>query len=508
MGPGIRCFNGEGVVAQDSPPAPDGDDSCSFNGIRCIDSNGIFDNDSCQENYKTCINGVLSNPISAGAGNLCRNEEIQPCYCCNCFDPITACSFSGKRCVTQYEFTVNDYASNYYVECKDGLTSLPIRAPDDMRCKQGELVRAINCDYVVPDHICNFCNKRCVDENKNIVYDACTKMYSTCNNTIPDYHSVPAGYMCLEGEIVEEQFCQSTVTVVPSTTPTPTPTMLPTNTPTPSTPSTPTPTPSTPTPTSTPIPTVTPTPCIDTLPGPTGPTGPQGPMGPSGAPGEEGPSGAPGPQGPQGPQGPMGAVGVDGAPGVTGEPGEVGPSGAPGLPGLPGPTGVTGATGPMGVRGADGQAGPTGPTGEEGLPGPSGEPGPVGPQGPEGPEGPRGEQGPSGEPGPQGPAGEVGPAGETGPMGPTGETGPEGPEGPAGPTGPTGERGATGETGPEGPAGPAPSLLDYERKAQLIEIGLVAIPQASGGECSIILNTGGIVDGFSLATVEQYVNEE
>lgn len=78
VGPGLRCYNGEGVVAPEEPPSPDGDDSCNFLGIRCIDTFGIFTKESCQEYYKTCTNGVLSNPIYAGSGYLCKAENCRP----------------------------------------------------------------------------------------------------------------------------------------------------------------------------------------------------------------------------------------------------------------------------------------------------------------------------------------------------------------------------------------------------------------------------------------------
>ena len=72
VGPGVRCFNGQGVPAPDDPPAPDGDDSCSFQGIRCLDVNGIFTDEGCQEWYRTCENGILSAPTYTGSGQLCR----------------------------------------------------------------------------------------------------------------------------------------------------------------------------------------------------------------------------------------------------------------------------------------------------------------------------------------------------------------------------------------------------------------------------------------------------
>ena len=52
VGPGLRCYNGEGVVAPEEPPSPDGDDSCNFLGIRCIDTFGIF---------KGVVPGILQN---------------------------------------------------------------------------------------------------------------------------------------------------------------------------------------------------------------------------------------------------------------------------------------------------------------------------------------------------------------------------------------------------------------------------------------------------------------
>ena len=65
VGPGVRCFNGQGVPAPDDPPAPDGDDSCSFQGIRCLDVNGIFTDESVNGAsahgcYKTvCLDFVI-----------------------------------------------------------------------------------------------------------------------------------------------------------------------------------------------------------------------------------------------------------------------------------------------------------------------------------------------------------------------------------------------------------------------------------------------------------------
>ena len=305
VGPGVRCYNGEGVVAPDSPPSPDGDDSCSFQGIRCLNTNGIFTNDGCQEWYRTCTDGVLSAPTYTGSGNLCRDGTLSPCYCCQCFDVIHRCSFSGIHCVTQYEFTVTSYASNYYIECINGLTTHPIKTPNNMKCMDNSIVYATVCDYVIPDTVCGFCNKRCVADNNTIVYDTCTDRYATCNNTVPSYTVVPPGYNCLNGEIVESQFCNPSATVTP----------LPTIVPTPTAPPTPTPTP-TPTIPPTPTPTPTPTPCINCPTGPTGPAGPQGPAGVMGPQGPQGPTGAPGVTGLMGERGVTGAAGPDGADGV------------------------------------------------------------------------------------------------------------------------------------------------------------------------------------------------
>lgn len=277
---------------------PDGDDSCAFQGIRCLNTNGIFTNDGCQEWYRTCSDGMLSAPIYTGTGTLCRDGELSPCYCCQCFDVIHRCSFNGIRCVTQYEFSVTNYASNYYIECVNGLTTYPIKTPDNMKCHGQRLVYNTVCDYVIPDTVCGFCNKRCVAPDNSIVYNACTDRYATCNNTVPAYTVVPAGYNCLNGEIVESQFCSPTTTATPTATPTPT--LAPTATPT---------VPPTATPTVPPTPTPTASPCIDCPAGATGATGPQGPAGETGATGPQGPTGMPGAEGPAGPKGRDGSRG-------------------------------------------------------------------------------------------------------------------------------------------------------------------------------------------------------
>ena len=501
VGPGVRCYNGEGVIAPDSPPSPDGDDSCAFQGIRCLNTNGIFTNDGCQEWYRTCSDGVLSAPIYTGTGTLCRDGELSPCYCCQCFDVIHRCSFNGIRCVTQYEFSVTNYASNYYIECVNGLTTYPIKTPDNMKCMDNAIVYNTVCDYVIPDTVCGFCNKRCVAPDNSIVYNACTDRYATCNNTVPAYTGVPAGYNCLNGEIVESQFCSPTTTATPTVPPTPT--LAPTATPT--VPPTATPTvPPTTTPTVPPTPTPTASPCIDCPAGATGATGPQGPAGETGATGPQGPTGRPGAEGPAGPMGVTGPTGRDGEDGAFGPAGPQGPTGLPGPTGAPGPAGATGATGMQGIQGFDGVRGPVGRAGERG---------PQGPQGPMGPTGGPGPRGPTGPTGPTGPQGPTGPRGETGPTGPRGEVGPTGATGatgPMGPTGPTGEQGVTGPQGPQGPQGPtgvpgeAASTEQYEMLSEMMQGELSLYPAFSAGTCSITVDLPADLEStFSLGTVSK-----
>ena len=191
VAPGVRCYNGMGIIAPNSPPAPDGDDSCTFDGIRCLNVNGVFTNEGCQEWYRTCTNGILSVPTYVGQGNLCLQGTIETCDNCNCFEVIHRCSFNGLQCITEYGYQAQpNEATSYFIMCVNGLTTYPVAAPPFMKCKNGGFVYATSCDVILDDKKCDFCDKRCVDVNQNIVYNQCTDAYATCNNTTPSFFDV------------------------------------------------------------------------------------------------------------------------------------------------------------------------------------------------------------------------------------------------------------------------------------------------------------------------------
>ena len=103
VGPGVQCYNGRGVPDSGLEP-PTGDGTCSFDGIRCISPTGIFTEDVCVEQYRRCVDGVLSPVMKVDQGFICNTGEIRSCVNCLCLAPIHRCSFVGIQCVTEFGF--------------------------------------------------------------------------------------------------------------------------------------------------------------------------------------------------------------------------------------------------------------------------------------------------------------------------------------------------------------------------------------------------------------------
>ena len=480
VGPGIQCYNGEAVYS--SGTVPEENYTCDFEGIRCLSTDGVFQSGYCLENYRRCVDGLLSAQQTVDQGYICNSGQIRSCDNCQCRAPIHRCSFVGIQCVTEFGYVTTEFATDYYRECVNGYSTIPSRPPNNYKCKDKGFVLPTTCDYILPNSLCNFCHNICVNEDGTRNDYSCTSYYATCQNNLVNTTLVPAGYQCLRGQLILSDFCSVKPTEPPTTMP---PTTMPPTTEPPTTeppttepPTTQPPTtqpPTTQPPTLPPCPTTeapttlppcpptdepTPTPCM---------TCPRGPTGPRGETGATGPTGEPGEMGPQGPTGPTGE------PGETGPVGPRGPAGLDGIPGMEGPTGPTGEPGPQGPQGVTGPQGRQGPQGPTGEPGPSGAPGATGATGatgPMGPTGPTGAPGPSGAPGATGATGEEGPEGPEGPTGAPGATGATGPTGApgvrggTGPRGATGERGATGITGATGATGPSASIEEDERLLQ------------------------------------------
>ncbi|KAM7454839.1 hypothetical protein BLSTO_04404, partial [Blastocystis sp. subtype 1] len=265
VGPGIQCYNGAGVADSGLAP-PEGDGSCAFAGIRCLAPSGVFVDGVCVEQYRRCVDHQLSSVLTVNQGTVCNSGEIRACTNCQCFLPIHRCSFVGIQCVTEFNYATTEFATDYYTECVDGYSTVPVKPPNNYKCKDKGFVLATSCDYILPNTLCSFCNRICVNEDGSRNDYSCTDRYATCSDSLVNVTSVPAGYQCLKGELVLSQFCQLTPTVAPTPTPTVAPTPTPTVAPTPTTAPTPT---VAPTPTTAPTPTVAPTPTTAPTPTPT-----------------------------------------------------------------------------------------------------------------------------------------------------------------------------------------------------------------------------------------------
>ena len=105
VGPGVQCYNGNGVISPGQNP-PEGDTSCSFTGIRCVNPEGQFVDHYCVEQYRRCVDGKLSAVLTVDQGMICNSGEIQSCENCQCLAPIHRCSFVGIQCVTEFGFVI------------------------------------------------------------------------------------------------------------------------------------------------------------------------------------------------------------------------------------------------------------------------------------------------------------------------------------------------------------------------------------------------------------------
>ena len=408
VGPGIQCYNGEAVYS--SGTVPEENYTCDFEGIRCLSTDGVFQSGYCLENYRRCVDGLLSAQQTVDQGYICNSGQIRSCDNCQCRAPIHRCSFVGIQCVTEFGYVTTEFATDYYRECVNGYSTIPSRPPNNYKCKDKGFVLPTTCDYILPNSLCNFCHNICVNEDGTRNDYSCTSYYATCQNNLVNTTLVPAGYQCLRGQLILSDFCSVKPTEPPTTMP---PTTMPPTTEPPTTEPPTTEPPTTQPPTTQPPTTQPPT----TEPPTTEPPTTQPPT-------TQPPTTEPPTTEPPTTQPPTTQPPTTQPPTLPPCPTTEAPTTLPPCPPTDEPTPTPCMTCPRG---------PTGPRGETGATGPTGEPGEMGPQGPTGPTGEPGETGPVG---PRGPAGLDGIPGMEGPTGPTGEPGPQGPQGPTGPTGP------------------------------------------------------------------------
>ena len=129
VAPETYCFRGVQVLA--SICNQGGGGQCSFSGIRCVDGDENVISNQCTNYYQTCNNNLTSTITgTSGRPPGCASRlDGESCYR-NAIVPSTecpsdACSFTGPQCVTVQGQVVRDAHTNYYITCNDGVPSYP-----------------------------------------------------------------------------------------------------------------------------------------------------------------------------------------------------------------------------------------------------------------------------------------------------------------------------------------------------------------------------------------------
>lgn len=199
---GTQCLNGEEVLLSECSAA-----ECSFTGIRCIDSNGATVTDSCTDRYLTCVDGKFSDPMPVADGTMCLNGVMVLTDTCS-----KNCNYEGLKCVDADSQIVTGICTDRYVQCTEGIQTCPIYTPTGYSCKSGSLIASSECSVKE----CDFTGIKCVSTDNSIVSNICTTRYVECdengNLTVPQ--PVAEGTMCLNGEQVHTEDCP-TDTCVP-----------------------------------------------------------------------------------------------------------------------------------------------------------------------------------------------------------------------------------------------------------------------------------------------------
>ena len=187
---GTRCLRNELVLSSVCSGV-----TCDYEGIRCTDSYGTVQTDTCTSYYVECDNGSVTAPMPVADGTRCRNSEI--ILSANCTG--TQCSFTGIQCTDSEGAARDSSCTSYYVECDDGYISAPRSVADGTRCLRGEIVNTNQCQgtHCIDDTIV------CVDAEGTQHTDVCTNYYAECDH---GYYTAPRkvanGTRCRNGEQV------------------------------------------------------------------------------------------------------------------------------------------------------------------------------------------------------------------------------------------------------------------------------------------------------------------
>ncbi|KAK8790965.1 hypothetical protein WA158_005596 [Blastocystis sp. Blastoise] len=287
---GTACYNGYQIFADSCeytiidpktglpyipsylPPTP-----CNFTGFECFNSENEIVTDECTDRFVQCYDFYQTIPLPVAPGTLCYNSMIIHDYECGnptdaptdaptetpvtcdfeeataCFDgiivvgttcgqvfPNITCDFEGLQCSDALGNIATEFCTGYFVQCYNGLLTIPQPTPSNEQCFNGELVASSRCttgdlnpcntanpnyprcleptiptvtepeteDTTLNINACNFEGMECVDKIGFTVADQCTQYYHTCENGIT---SVPIktapGTRCYMSTIVNMNTC-------------------------------------------------------------------------------------------------------------------------------------------------------------------------------------------------------------------------------------------------------------------------------------------------------------
>ncbi|KAK8809572.1 hypothetical protein WA158_000515 [Blastocystis sp. Blastoise] len=194
---GSKCKNGEIILESECTTV-----ECEYEGIKCVDENGVYIEEVCVDNYVQCVEGIETDPILVETGSKCKNDEIILESQCGCPD----CNYEGIKCVNDEGTVVTDECTSRYVECDNGVETDPLPVAAGSKCKNGEIILESEC--TTPE--CDYEGYKCVNNKGEVIVDKCTNRYVECNNGVEtDPLPVAPGTKCLNGNFILPRDCNN-----------------------------------------------------------------------------------------------------------------------------------------------------------------------------------------------------------------------------------------------------------------------------------------------------------
>ena len=137
-----KCLNNELVVSTTCTPK-----ECDFSGFICSNADGTLLSDTCTSYFVECVDYKYSTPIAVAEGSRCYNQQIVSAEASQCSSGGT-CSFDGIRCSDSNGKVIANRCTNYYVMCSNGAYTKPQLTADGTKCYNDEQVLTSACDSV------------------------------------------------------------------------------------------------------------------------------------------------------------------------------------------------------------------------------------------------------------------------------------------------------------------------------------------------------------------------